>query len=206
MRITLRIMRKPSPIDALFPKTRQDVLAETMMQPDRWWYLSDLAKHLGIQPSSLQRELSSLVSAGVLRRRRDGNRVYFQADPDCPFLKELQGLLAKTSGLADVIRLALNTFTDSIEVAFVYGSIAKSEERSASDVDLMIVGDLGLRDLSGALRRAEDKLDREVNAYTFSTDEFAEKVRSKNHFIRSVLKNEKIFIIGNESDLEGITR
>jgi predicted nucleotidyltransferase len=199
-------MRKSSPIDALLPKTRQGVLAATMMQPERWWYLSDLAKHLGIQPSSLQRELSSLVSAGVLRRRKDGNRVYYQADPDCPFLRELQGLLAKTSGLADVLRQALSRFADSIEVAFVYGSIAKSEERSESDVDLMIVGDLGLKDLSAALSRAEGRLNREVNAYTFSMDEFVEKAKSKSHFIRSVLEDEKIFVIGNERDLEGIAR
>jgi predicted nucleotidyltransferase len=199
-------MRKSSPIDALFPGTRQGVLAATMMHPDRWWYLSDLAKHLGIQPSSLQRELSSLVSAGVLRRKRDGNRVYFRADPDCPFLGELQGLLAKTSGLADILRSALDRHASSIEVAFVYGSIAKSEERPTSDVDLMIVGDLGLKDISSALGRAEYKLGREVNAHTFSPDEFAEKAKSGNHFIRDVLEGEKIFIIGNESDLEGVAR
>jgi len=177
-----------------------------MMQPDRWWYLSDLAKHLGIQPSSLQRELSSLVAAGVLRRRKDGNRVYFQADPDCPFLRELQGLVAKTIGLADVLSRALNRFADSIEVAFVYGSIAKSEERSGSDVDLLIVGELGLKDLSVPLRRAEEKLSREVNASAYSPDEFAEKWKSGNHFIRSVLEQEKIFIIGNERDLERLAR
>lgn len=177
-----------------------------MMQPERWWYLSDLAKHLGIQRSSLQREISALVSAGVLRRRKDGNRVYFQADPDCPFLKELQGLLAKTKGLADVLRRELSRFTDSIDVAFVYGSIAKSRERPGSDIDLLIVGELGLKDLSGTLSRAEDKLKREINASTYSPEEFTKKVRSRSHFIQSVLDEEKIFIIGNERDLEGLTR
>ena len=91
-------MRKSRALDALFPRIRQALLAATVLHPDRWWYLSDLAKHLDVRPSSLQRELAALVDAGILRRRRDGNRVYFQRNPDCPFLRELQGLLVRRLG------------------------------------------------------------------------------------------------------------
>jgi predicted nucleotidyltransferase len=172
-----------------------------MMQPERWWYLRDLAKHLGIQPSSLQRELSSLVKAGVLRRRKDGNRVYFQPDPQCPFLGELQGLLAKTSGLVDVLRDLLKRFSPSIELAFVYGSIARSQERAGSDVDLLVVGKVTLKDLSPALRRAEGKLGRPVNVSVYTRPDFEKKVREENHFLRTVLDGERLFIIGNEREL-----
>ena len=92
-------MRKSSPIDPIINKTTQALLAATVLEPGRSWYLSDLAKHLSLSPSSLQRELAGLVQAGVLSRQRDGNRVYYRADPDCPFLAELQGLMAKTAGL-----------------------------------------------------------------------------------------------------------
>jgi predicted transcriptional regulator len=81
-------MRKSSPIDPLLNKTTQGLLAATVLQPQRWWYLSDLAVHLRRRPSSLQRPLAALVSAGVLARRKEGNRVYFRADQDCPFLPE----------------------------------------------------------------------------------------------------------------------
>jgi DNA-binding transcriptional ArsR family regulator len=84
-------MRKNRPLDSLFPRTRQAVPTATLLHPERWWYLSDLAKHLGVRPSNLQRELAALTSAEILHQRRDGNRVYFQASPDCPFLPELQG-------------------------------------------------------------------------------------------------------------------
>jgi DNA-binding transcriptional ArsR family regulator len=97
-------MRKIRPLDALFPRIRQALLAATLLHPDRWWYLSDLAKHLGTRPSSLQRELAALVDAGILNRRQDGNRIYFQPHPDCPFLPELQGLLVKTVGVVDALR------------------------------------------------------------------------------------------------------
>src|SRR5205807_417725 len=132
-------MRKAPAIDALFPGTRKAILATTLMHPERWWYLSDLARHVGQPPSSLQRELSSLVNAGILHRKRDGQRVCFQPDAECPLFPELRSLMIKTAGLIDVLRDALVPFTKSIRMAFVYGSIARSEERSSSDVDVMVV-------------------------------------------------------------------
>ena len=112
----------------------------------------------------LQQPLAGLVSAGVLTRRKDGNRVYFQANAECPFLGELQGLLAKTVGLVDVVRDALSPVEARILVAFIYGSVAKSCEQASSDVDLLVVADVGLSDLSPLLDVAEERLGRAVNA------------------------------------------
>jgi predicted nucleotidyltransferase len=197
-------MRKSSPIDALISKTTQGVLASTVLHPQRWWYLSDLAKHLARTASSLQRPLAALVSAGILRRRKDGNRVYFQADSDCPFLAELQGIIAKTVGLADVLRAALSQFYSRIIVAFVHGSVAKALERARSDVDLIIVGDIGLSELSPILEEAENRLSRQVNASIYTPREFAKKIDAKNHFLCTVLEREKLFLVGNKDDLERI--
>ena len=130
----VRNMRKSFALDALFPQARQNILAATLMRPERWWYLTELANHLRVTPSTLQRELSSLARAGVLEQRTDGNRVYYRPDPDCPFISELQGLLIKTAGLSDVIEAALSPFADEITCAFVYGSVAKAQELSSSDI------------------------------------------------------------------------
>jgi len=195
-------MRKFSPIDPLINKTTQALLAATVLRPDRSWYLSDLAKHLQRQPSSLQQPLASLVSAGVLTRRKDGNRVYFQADPDCPFLGELQGLLAKTVGLVDVVREALAPLEARVRVAFIYGSVANSSEHSSSDVDLLAIGDVGLADMSPHLDLAEQRLGRPVNANVYSPEDFARKLAEKNHFLTSVLKKSRLFVIGKSHDLE----
>jgi DNA-binding transcriptional ArsR family regulator len=166
-------MRKSRALDALFPRIRQVLLAATVLHPERWWYLSDLAKHLHVPPSSLQRELAALVDAGILRSRRDGNRVYFQPNPDCPFLPELQGLLVKTAGVVDTLREVLSRFATRIDWAFVYGSMARAEELASSDVDLMIIGQVGLAELTPALRRAEARLSRPVNPTLYTREEFA---------------------------------
>lgn len=190
-------------IDALFPATRQAILATVLLEPERSWYLSDLASHLGRRsPSSLQRELESLVAAEILLRREEGNRVYFQANRDCPIYPELVGLLSKTAGLAEVIRSSLLPLADQIRVAFVHGSMARSEEHATSDIDLIVVGDLGLAQIAPPLRMAEERLGRAVNASVYAPDEFAAKLTAGNHFLTSVLARERFFLIGNEHDLE----
>ena len=175
-------MRRSSPVDALLSRTTQGLLAATVLQPERWWYLSDLAKHLGRRPSSLQRPLASLVTAGILHRRKEGNRVYFQVDPQCPILGELQGIVRKTIGLVDVFREILTPLETQIAVAFVFGSIASSRECTASDIDLIVVGSVGLSKLAPALEAAEGRLSRPVNANVYGAEEFARETRRQTIF------------------------
>jgi predicted nucleotidyltransferase len=188
-------------MEALFPAMRRAILATLLVRPEQEWYFRDLAKHLGVQPSSLTRELRGLSDAGILRRRKDGNRVYYQADPACPFLPELRGLMLKTAGLVDVLREALLPFETRIVFAFVYGSMASGRARADSDVDLLIVGRTGRFELAKALRSAEQRLTRPINTVLYKPEEFARKA-ADHHFIRSVLGREKLFVIGDEHDLE----
>jgi DNA-binding transcriptional ArsR family regulator len=194
-------MRKKSLIAVLLPKTRRAVLAATVMHPEKWWFLADLARHIGVRPSSLQREMGSLVEAGVLLRRQEGKQVYFKPDPNCPILGELQGIMTKTSGLVDLLREILGPFQSSIKVAFVYGSIARCEEISESDVDLMIVGGVTLSALAPALQKAEEKLGRQVNPVVFSSEECAKKLKQGHHFLKNVVESDKLFLVGSQDDL-----
>lgn len=201
MRIFLRKMRISNALAALFPAIRQRLLVAVLLHPDRGWYLSELARSLAVQPSSLQRELRSLVQAGILRLRKDGNRAYYQADPTCPFLPELQGLLVKTAGIADVIRRAIAPVAPRIRCAFIFGSMARGEEVGTSDVDLFIIGDLGLQDVAPFLRKMEADIGRPVNPTLYTSAEFARKLQSGHHFLGGVLRSPKIFLLGNEADL-----
>jgi len=195
-------MERRSPLlDVLLPRTKQHLLSAILLQPERDWYLSELARRLEVPPSSLQRELAQFVKAGIVTKRHDGNRVYFQADRTCPVFRELSQMLAKTAGLADVVRSALTPLRSKIDLAFVYGSIASSEERSASDVDLMVIGQANLADLGPVLRSVEEQLGRAVNPSMYTRDDFLKRLREKNHFLCSVLKTELLFIFGEADDL-----
>jgi predicted nucleotidyltransferase len=194
-------MRTTSPLDALLGTARQKVLSRTHFQPERWWYLHELARSLNLRPSSIQRDAAILVAAGILLRREDGNRVYFKADPACPIFSEIRGLLIKTVALVDVLKNALKPFAPRIRIAFVYGSLASSEERSTSDVDLMIIGTLRLAEVAAALRGLEPQIGRNVNPTVYSATEFAKKLKTGHNFLNTVLAGKKLFIFGNEDDL-----
>ena len=132
--------------------------------------------------------------------------IYVQADQDCPVYPELRGLLAKTAGLVDLLREALNPFLTQIAICFVYGSIARAEETSLSDIDLFIIGDVGLRDLAPILQKTQQQTGREVNPQLFRAEEFAKRVGAGDHFALNVLKKPKLFIVGTQNELDNITQ
>ena len=197
-------MRISHVLDALFPTVRAGVLSATLLQPEHWWFLTELAGHLGVTPSSLQRELESLVRAGLLLRRQDGRRTYFKANIDSPIFPELRGLLDKTTGIVPALRDALNKFGNRIELAMLYGSVARGDEHAKSDVDLMVVGTLGQIDLLPILRKLEDRSRREVNVTLFSLEEFRRKRIANDHFLSTVLKGKTITLKGVLHELEEV--
>ena len=193
------------PLRALLSTGRERVLAIVLMDPSRWWYRSELARRLGVLPSSLQKPLTALAESGILSTRRDRNRLYYQANTESPLFGELRYIQTKPAGLLDVLKDALLPHGASICFAFVYGSVARSEETSSSDVDIMIVGEAKLSDLSPALQKAERRLGREVNASVHALPEFRRKLKSGHHFLTAVLDKPKLFIVGTEDDLAGAT-
>lgn len=198
-------MRKSPVIDALFPDIRGRILAATLTRPEKQWYLSELSTFLHTQPSSLQREVDALSKAGILEQWRDGRRVYLKPDTQSPVFPDLKSLFDKTTGLVPVLQQALKSFGEKLQFAFLYGSIARSEEESESDVDLLIVGNVGLAELVPMMRKAEQALGRSINPTIFSAQEFIRKARTHDHFLSAVLKGAKQFVKGSEHDLEATT-
>ena len=198
-------MQNKSPLDALLPKTRQGILAATLVQPERAWYVSELARRMEVPSSSLQRELHGLTEAGILRSHRQGRMVYYQANRDSPLFSDLRGLLLKTAGLVDVLAEVLKPLASKLVLAFVYGSIASGEERSDSDIDLLIVGTASPAALAVPLRHAREILGREINPTVYSSSEFTRKRTAKDHFLTQVLAKPKLLVLGSEDELDKAT-
>ena len=188
-------------LDALLPKTRQGILAATLVQPEKSWYASELALRLGVPSSSLQRELHDLSEAGILRTHRQGRMVYYQANRDSPVFPDLRGLLLKTAGLVDVLAQALKPVAAKVATAFVYGSIAAGSEESDSDIDLMVVGQVAPEDLSLPLRRARESLGREINPTVYTSVEFDRKRAANDPFLKQVLDKPRLVVLGNKDEL-----
>lgn len=185
----------------LFGAYRRQVLALLLMHPEQSFHVREIARITGKPAGTLYRELNSLAQAGLLIRSPFGNQVHYQANPACPIYDELRGILRKTFGVADVLREALESLANQIEVAFVYGSVARGEERAASDVDVMIIGKLKFSDAVLALSAAEEMLRREVNPHIYSPREFKSKVAGREPFLVRVMEDPKIYLTGTEDDL-----
>jgi len=193
-------------LPSLFGKTRQALLAQLYGRADEEHLQENLIRLAGLGRGSVQRELEFLTQAAVVRRTVRGRQVYFQANADCPIYDELRGLVVKTVGVADALRSALATLSDRIRVAFVFGSIAKGTERSASDVDVMIIGEASFADISGALSPAQKVIGREVNPSVYSLSDFRAKLAAKQHFLGSVMKEKKIFLVGDARELARLVK
>jgi DNA-binding transcriptional ArsR family regulator len=187
-----------------FNPLTQRVLAATVLRPEHEWYLSDLASHLSVGPSSLQRILAKLTDSGLLVRREDGNRVYYRVDSASPIFGELAAILVKTVGIAEPIRDALTPLAGKIRVAFIHGSVAEGRQRTESDVDLIVIGDVSGLDLTAALVPLHDRLGRQVNFSRYTVKEFTAKLAASHHFLTSVLAKKRVFLIGDEHELDEV--
>ena len=186
---------------ALFGKARLAVLAALFAHPERALHMRELARAAGVGQGAVTRELQRLTGAGILSRRQEGRQAYYQANPASPLFPELRRLVLKTAGLVDVLRAALAPLAGRIAGAFVYGSLARGEANGASDVDVLIVGDVTLADASAALHPTQDVLAREVNPTVYPADEFRAQIASGNHFLTSILSEPMLFLIGGARDL-----
>jgi predicted nucleotidyltransferase len=142
-----------------------------------------------------------LSDVGIIRRIVRGRQVYYQANPECPVFEELRSLVVKTAGVAEVLRAALTPLADRVAVAFVYGSMASGKERRGSDVDILVIGDVTFSETVQALGRTQETLRREINPTVYPSREFRAKLRKGHHFLKAVLEEEKIFLIGNVREL-----
>ena len=187
---------------ALFPKVRQRVLAVLFGNPNRSFYANELIALAQSGTGAVQRELATLSEAGLLTVKRQGNQKHYQANADAPVFAELRGLVLKTVGLADVLRAALAPLAPQIELAFVYGSVAKQQDTADSDIDVMIVSTgLGYADVFGALESATATLGRKVNPTLYTPAEMTKRMSQDNAFVTRVLRQPKIWLIGNEEQL-----
>jgi predicted nucleotidyltransferase len=192
---------------ALFGKTRRNVLGLLFVEPQKSFYLREIVRRTSGGQGSVQRELRRLSDAGIISRHGAGRAITYQANSASPIFQELSGLLAKTAGIVEQLRRALSPLRQDIDVGFLYGSYAReSHLRPASDIDLMVVGDVSFGNVVEHTALAQAQLGRDVNPTVYSRDEFAKRSRDGSPFLRDVLEHPKLFLIGGPRELERLAQ
>jgi predicted nucleotidyltransferase len=182
-------------------KLRAKVLGWLFSHPDERFFVRQLTAFLQEDSTNVSRELARLEKTGILITTTEGKQKYYQANRQSPLFDELHGLVLKTAGVADVLRSALIPAKERVRAAFIFGSVASNQENRRSDVDVMVVGKTSFREVVSLLSPAEEKLRREVNAVVYPVAEYQKKVQEGHHFVKTVLEEKKIFLIGDEGEL-----
>ncbi len=182
---------------ALFTPVQQRVLGLLFGQPERTFGSGELIRQAGSGTGAAHRQLQRLAKVGLVRVTRIGNQKHYQANPDSPIFSELHGLVVKTVGLVEPLRAALAHFAKKIELAFVFGSVAKGTERAGSDLDLLVVSDdLTYVDLFDSLQAAEATLGRTINPTVMSRLEWQRQRSKSDSFAKRITEQRHISILG----------
>ncbi len=188
--------------DALFPSVKQRVLGILFGQPDRRFQGAELIRMANSGTGAVHRQLTSLTASGLVSVTRVGNQKHYQANPNSPVFDELCGLIRKTVGLREPLQRSLEPLKSQIDIAFVYGSIARGADTASSDIDLMLLGEgLDYVKVYEAIQNAETALQRKINPNLTTLNEWRRKLNKGNHFIANVNKQDKLFIYGSENEL-----
>jgi predicted nucleotidyltransferase len=188
-------------LELLFSSTaRVKLLALFLLNPETSFYQRQISGLTGLPIYAVQREVERLCTLGLLASFSRGNQVHFQVNRDFFLFPELKGIFLKTTGLAVLVGAALQK-AEGITLAFVYGSYAADRETAASDIDLLVVGNLSSRALHATLGDARSLAHREINYVLFSPEEFRMKVQAQDGFLQNVLAGPRLFLLGNEDAL-----
>jgi predicted nucleotidyltransferase len=188
--------------ELLFGRTRAAMLRELYANPDRRLSFNELVRRLKSGPGAVSRELASLISMGLVAEQRQGNQRLLSAGVSSPIFAEIKALIAKTSGVPSLIREALRDLAGKIDLAVIFGSVARGTEHAASDLDLFVVGTAGYSLITERMHALEDRLGRRVQTLYFDPDSRADRASLRKPATRALLAGPKVFLIGDERTLE----
>lgn len=187
--------------EILFKDYRKRVLALLLLNPDKRYHVREIARITGTIAGTLNKELARLADAGILTKESIGNQVQYSADRQCPVYEELASILRKTAGLVEVLANALVALEENIDVALVFGSMASDKATSASDVDLLVIGDVEFNKVAKAVYPSQEILKREINPKVYTQKEWKKLIAKQDGFAKEVMKQPKLFIIGTKDEL-----
>lgn len=188
-------------MDILFPVGRQRALAVLLLQPEQSFHLRELARITRSHAGTLARELDRLTGAGLLQRSEVGNQVHYRANRDCFLFDDLAAIFRKTHGAVPALRAVLAPLGAGISMAWIFGSVARGAEVSGSDIDLLVLGEVGFADLVQAVHPVQELLQREVNPVLYAREEFMRRLHAGDTFASELLSKPKLLVVGDMDDV-----
>jgi len=179
-------------------KTRVKILTLFSLNPGEKYYVRELSRILNENINSIRRELINLEDIKLLMSEEKGNLKYYRMNEKFPIYDEIRNIFLKTQGVSKTLKKKFNEY-GNIEAAFIYGSFASGKATIHSDVDILIIGTIDEDILIEEIRKLETKFTREINYSLFEKEEFDDRVKNEDYFIKNLSNNPKLFIVNDES-------
>jgi len=186
--------------EILSSRTRAEIFRLLYGPAEEELYVREIERRTGLNDRTIRQEIAKLLKLDLVLDRKDSNRIYYRANKSNPLYPDIRNLVLKSIGLIDILKGALKN--NRIQIAFIFGSLSEGKESSESDVDLFVIGNLGMREVSRLLSGVPEKIGREINPHVMSSDEIKKRNNEKDNFISNVIKSSKLFVIGTENDLK----
>ena len=184
--------------EILSSKVRAEIFRILFGTEVQEYHLREIQRRAKLAIGTVQQEATKLVKLELIIKQRDGNRTYYKANKEHPLYQEIHNLVLKTTGLAELLRKSLSI--ETIKFAFVFGSFAAGTEKSESDIDIFIIGEISLRTVSKVLKEPVLRIGREINPHIMTSKEFITRKKDQEHFVKNVIESPKIMIIGTENE------
>ena len=183
---------------------RAEILKMLFTQDHKTIHLREFSRKAALSAPVLQRELRQMARLGLISAEKDGNRVNFSANTSHPLYPVLCDLVLKTEGAVGLLKKA---FADcSADFVFIFGSVAKKTAGKGSDIDLFVIGDCGLREITGRIHQTAAQIGQEVNPYVISREDFLNRLHGNDHFLREIVGTPKIFLKGSENEFVAMAK
>lgn len=183
-------------------RVRAEILCLLFAGRDEELHVREIARRCGCSERAARQELAKLAALELVVPRRDGNRLYYSALREHPLYADLRGLVCKTAGIIETLKDALAS--PKVETAFVFGSLASGVEKASSDIDIMVIGDVGPRELTGMLSGLSERIGREINPHVLTEGELRRRLKHGDHFLTSVLREPRVMVVGDGRELAAL--
>lgn len=192
-------IKKRGLLETLFrTKTLVDILNILFLNQTREYYLNELAREAKVSAPTALRELEKIQPLNIIIKTKKKNGTFYRINIDSIIYKELKQIFLKFELTDEIISKGLEKF--DIKYALIFGSFAKNTETDASDIDVLVIGNIDKTELLLSVSKLEAKIGREINVIVWSEDEFKERKRLKISLLENIKENEIIMIRGDENE------
>lgn len=187
--------------DIIISRVRVKILTLFLSHPGAIFHVRDIVRKVSEEINAVRRELAHMEKAGMVSKEHRANRLFYGFRKDYPLYNELLDLIGKTAGLgADILKNKAKL--GKLKFVMLSGRYLRGlTKKSQNEVDMLVVGNVVLPELSQLIKAEEAHREREMNYTVMSEEEFMFRKSRRDPFVLGVIGGSRIMIVGDEEEL-----